>query len=159
MSEEIQSAATVVPQALMWTVIINGTLAWAMVFAMMFCAGDLSAALEAQKTMFYPFLEIILQAVKSKGTACALVSITVVMAIASGVGLYASASRMIWSFSRDRGLPFHSHLVKVCVHCQTHLFMKLTAIAQQKLTSCDSYLCYLSDHHGAISCLSVGRSF
>ncbi|KAF2269050.1 amino acid transporter [Lojkania enalia] len=113
MSEEIQSAATVVPQALMWTVFINGSLALAIGIAMMFCIGDLAAALEAQSTIFYSYLEILRQALKSKSAACVLSSIIVVMGMASSVGLYASASRMLWSFSRDQALPFHKHLFKL----------------------------------------------
>ncbi|KAF2734354.1 amino acid transporter [Polyplosphaeria fusca] len=113
MSEEIQFAATVVPQALMWTVFINGFLALSMGISMMFCVGDLAGALEAQSTIFFSFLEILRQALKSTTAACVLSSIIVVMGVASSVGLYASASRMLWSFSRDRALPFHSHLFKL----------------------------------------------
>ncbi|KAF2872028.1 amino acid/polyamine transporter I [Massariosphaeria phaeospora] len=113
MSEEIQSAATVVPQALMYTIMINGVLAMSMLIALLFCTADLSAALEAQLTMFYPFLEIFRQTVKSKTGACIMASIVLVMGIASGVGVYASASRMLWSFSRDRGMPFHDQLTKL----------------------------------------------
>jgi len=114
MSEEIQSAATVIPNALMWTVVINGSLAWAIVIAMMFCIGDLEDALHAQETIFYAFLRIFQTATSSTSVACIMASVIVVMGIASGVGLYASASRMLWAFSRDRGVPFHNQLAKVC---------------------------------------------
>ncbi|ORY01977.1 amino acid/polyamine transporter I [Clohesyomyces aquaticus] len=113
MSEEIVSAASVVPQALVYSVLINGSLALAMAIALVFCMGDIEAALEAQMTMIYPALEIFLQAVKSKTGAILMASIVLVLATACGVGAYATASRMIWSFSRDKGLPFSGTLVKV----------------------------------------------
>lgn len=113
LSEEIQSAATVVPRAIMYTIFINGTLAFSVLIGMLFCVTDVEAAVEASQTMFYPFLEIFRAAVRSRAGACAMASIILVLAVLSTVGIYASASRMMWSFSRDKGLPFSHHLVKV----------------------------------------------
>ena len=114
MSEEIVSAATVVPKALVYSIIINGTLAWAMVIALIFCIGDVKAALASTKTVFFPFIHIFHQAVNSRAGAAIMISIILTMGIASIVGVYAASSRMLWSFARDRGLPMHKHLVKVC---------------------------------------------
>ncbi|KAI0537897.1 amino acid transporter [Xylaria digitata] len=114
MSEEIQSAAIVVPRALLYTILINGLLAFAMIIALMFCLGDVAAAVESAETsLFYPFLEIFYQAAKSTTGAGLLAGIVLVLAIASSIGVYASASCMLWSFSRDLGLPFSKHLVKL----------------------------------------------
>ncbi|GAB1319326.1 polyamine transporter tpo5 [Madurella fahalii] len=113
MSEEIQSAALVVPRALMSTVLLNGSLAFAMIVALMFCLSDLASALGAAETMFYPFLQIFHSAVGSTTGACIMAGIVLVLAVASSVSVYASASRMLWSFSRDKGLPFHEYLVKL----------------------------------------------
>ncbi|KAI1764098.1 putative GABA transporter [Hypoxylon sp. FL1150] len=113
MSEEIQHAAVVVPRALLFTILINGTLAFAMCIALMFCLVDLDGALEAANTMYYPFLQIFLTSVNSVTGACIMACVVFVMAVASSVGVYASASRMLWSFSRDRGLPFDKYLVKL----------------------------------------------
>lgn len=65
MSEEIQSAATVVPKALLSTIFINGCLAFATIIALLFCLTDISSALEAADTMFYPFLQVFQSGVKS----------------------------------------------------------------------------------------------
>lgn len=113
LSEEIQSSATVVPRAIMYTIFINGTLAFSALIGMLFCLTDIESALEASHTIFYPFLQVFYSAVKSRSGACAMASLILVLAIASTVGIYASASRMLWSFSRDKGLPFSSFLVKV----------------------------------------------
>lgn len=42
-----------------------------------------------------------------------MAAIIPVLAAASSIGVYATTSRMIWSFARDRGLPFSKYLVRV----------------------------------------------
>ncbi|KAI1378114.1 putative GABA transporter [Hypoxylon crocopeplum] len=113
MSEEIQSAATVVPQAMLYTIFINGSLSFAMAIALMFCITDIDAAVAAAETMFYPFLEVFQSGVNSTTGAVVMASVVLILAAASSVGVYAAASRMLWSFARDNGLPFSRHLVKL----------------------------------------------
>ena len=113
MSEEIQRASIVVPQAIILSVLINGVLGFSMVLALMFCVGDVQAALAAQKTLGYPFLEVFLQAVNSVAGACLMASLVVILGVCSTVGSFASSSRILWSFSRDRGTPLWKTLSKV----------------------------------------------
>ncbi|KAI1409005.1 putative GABA transporter [Hypoxylon sp. FL1857] len=116
MSEEIQSAALVVPRALMYSILINGALAFAIIVGLMFSISDLDSAVEAASTMFYSFLQIFQSAVKSTTGACLMAGIIFVLSLASSISVYASASRMMWSFSRDKGLPLSRHLVKLTKH-------------------------------------------
>ena len=97
----------------MLSLVINGVLGFAMVLALMFCIGNVDAALGATETLGYPFLEIFLQAVNSVTGACLMAGLVVVLGICSTVGDFAAASRMLWSFSRDRGTPFWQVLSKV----------------------------------------------
>lgn len=97
----------------MWTITINGTLGFAALIAMLFCLTDLEAALEASETMFYPFLEVFYSGVKSRGGAVAMALVILTLALASSVSIYASASRMLWSFSRDKGIPFSKHVARL----------------------------------------------
>ena len=113
MSEEIQRASVVVPQALMLSLLINGILGFAMMLALMFCIGDIEAALNAELTLGYPFLEIFLQAVQSVAGTCLMTSLVIFIGICSTVGDFAASSRMLWSFARDRGTPFSKTLAKV----------------------------------------------
>ncbi|KAI1385648.1 amino acid transporter [Hypoxylon trugodes] len=113
MSEEVRSANVVVPQALLYTIFINGALGFAMVIALLFCISDIDTAIAAADTMFYPFLQIFESAVKSTTGACIMTGIILVLAIASSISTYASASRMLWSFARDKGLPFDKYLVRL----------------------------------------------
>ncbi|KAI0107269.1 amino acid transporter [Nemania sp. FL0031] len=113
MSEEIQSAAINVPRSLVFTIFINGLLALGMLIGLLFCIADISDALAASETLFYPFIEVFYTSTKSIAGAAIMASIVLVLGIVSGVGAYASASRLIRSFSRDRGLPLSKHFVKL----------------------------------------------
>ena len=112
MSEEIQNASRVVPKALVLSIVINGLLGFAMVLAMLFCIGDLQSALAAQETLFYPFLEIFQQATKSTAGATVMASVVVIMGVASTIGVFATTTRLLWSFARDRGAPGSKFLAK-----------------------------------------------
>ncbi|KAI1173213.1 putative GABA permease [Nemania sp. FL0916] len=113
MSEEIQSAAIVVPRSLIFSILINGLLALAILLGLLFCITDLSDALAASQTLFYPFIEVFYTSTKSVAGAAVMASIVLILGIVSAVGAYASASRLIWSFSRDKGLPLSKHFVKL----------------------------------------------
>jgi choline transport protein len=79
----------------------------------MFYIGDLNTAVVSAETLFYSFLEIFYQAVQSVTGADLLASIVLILAVASSIGLYAAASRLLWSFARYFGLPFYVYLVRV----------------------------------------------
>lgn len=108
MSEEITNASTTVPQALLYSVFINGSLAFGMVIALMFCLTDLPAAVAATDTMFYPFLQVFQSGVRSTAGACAMASIVLVLAIASSLGVYAVCyieNRLKFEFPFTKGHP------------------------------------------------------
>lgn len=67
MSEEIQRASVIVPRSIMLTLVINGSLGFGMIIAVLICLGDLDAALESPTG--FPFMEIFLQATNSVGGA------------------------------------------------------------------------------------------
>lgn len=103
MSEEISNASVAVPQSIMLSVLINGSLGFAMLIAVLFCVGDIDAALASPTG--YPFMQIFLQATGSVAGTTVMCSIITVMGICTSVGMLASASRQFWSFARDRGIP------------------------------------------------------
>lgn len=113
MSEEIQDASVVVPRAIMFTIFINGSLAFGMLIATLFSLNDVKAALNTPTD--YPYMEILLKSTGSVAGATILASILVVMQFFANVGLLASASRMCWSFARDRGLPGWNFLQHVSI--------------------------------------------
>ncbi|KAI1909677.1 hypothetical protein LOZ58_005006 [Ophidiomyces ophidiicola] len=111
MSEEIQRPSVVVPRSIMLTLVINGTLGFGMIIAVLFCTGNLEAAIESPTG--FPFMEIFRQATNSTAGAATMASIITALAMCANVGFLASASRMLWSFARDRGVPGWRLLSKV----------------------------------------------
>lgn len=113
MSEEIQNAAVIVPRAMVFTVILNGALGLAILIAVLFCVGDIEAAL-ASPTGF-PIMTIFEQGVRSVKGAQTMSAILTISILCGTISILASASRMTWSFARDRGLPGWFYLSKVCL--------------------------------------------
>ena len=113
MSEEIQNASVVVPRSMMFTVFINGSLAFGMLIMTLFSLTDVEGASNTRTG--YPYMEILLHSTGSIAGAAVLTSILVVMQYFANVGLLASASRLCWSFARDRGLPGWAWLQHVSV--------------------------------------------
>jgi len=94
------------------TTILNGILGFAALMAILFCAGDIEAALKSPTG--YPFIEIFYQATNSTGGATAMVCVILALVFFATIGLIATASRMTWAFARDNGLPGSRWLAKVC---------------------------------------------
>ncbi|KAH8705814.1 amino acid/polyamine transporter I [Talaromyces proteolyticus] len=113
MSEEICNAAMAVPQSLVFSLIINGSLGFIMMTCTMYVIGDLDAILTAIEAGESPVLLIFQQAVRSQTGAVLMYVIILIMACACTIGCFASASRMLWSFARDRAVPFSSWLSKL----------------------------------------------
>ncbi|KAH8425073.1 putative GABA permease [Aspergillus melleus] len=103
MAEEVSNASIVIPRAILLSVLINGTLGFSMLLAMLFCMGDVESAL--QSATGFPFMEIFYQATDSVSGAVGMSSILLIIAVCSVIGMLAATSRQFWSFARDRGIP------------------------------------------------------
>lgn len=110
MSEEIKGATINVPRAMVLSVTINGFLAFGMLLVVLFAAVDIGT-LAGEST--YPFIPILASAMQSNTAAIVLAAVVLVLQFCASIASLASASRMMWSFSRDRGLPFWQWLGKV----------------------------------------------
>ena len=111
MSEEIKNAAVIVPKAIVFSIVLNGVLGFGIALALIFCIGDIDAALHT-KTDF-PFIEIFYQAVQDITGAALMTSIIITLSLCATVGIVASASRQLWAFSRDRAVPGWEHIQRV----------------------------------------------
>lgn len=103
MCEEIKNASTVVPHSLLTSIAINGTLGFSMLIAILFCIGDINAALTTPTG--FPFMEIFQQATQSNAGATAMSAVVLSLMIFACIAVLAASSRMMWAFSRDNGLP------------------------------------------------------
>lgn len=111
MSEEIKNATTVVPRSIIYGLLMNGTIGFATLIATLFCIGDLEAISETSFT--YPFIEIYVRATKSKGGSAVMVALILIVGLGLDIGIMAAASRMLWSFARDRGVPGWRYISQV----------------------------------------------
>lgn len=82
---------------------LNGTLGLAMVIGICFSLASLP---QGDIQFIFPILDIFYAVTKTKAGTAAMGSIVVTLAICATVGLYVSTSRVLWSFARDRGVPF-----------------------------------------------------
>ena len=98
---------------MVYSVLLNGALGFGILVAFLLCV-DLEAAASSDAAI--PFLPILASGIGSNAGAMVMAAIVLVLTIAAGVGVLASASRMMWSFSRDRGLPGWPSLSKVSLH-------------------------------------------
>ena len=111
MSEEIRGAARIVSKALVLSIVLNGVMGFGMALALLFCIGDIDAALQTRTG--YPFIEIFYQGVQSLTGAALMTSIIITLALYATVGTVAAASRQLWAFSRDRAIPGWIYLQQV----------------------------------------------
>ena len=111
MSEEVKDATIVVPRSVIISIIINGVLGFSMLVVMLFCVSDIEAALSTPTG--FPFMEIFLQGTESVGGSAAMTSIIILLSFCAAVGIIASASRVLWAFARDRGVPGWNQIRRV----------------------------------------------
>ena len=110
MAEEIHSASIVVPWTMISAVAVNGALGFGILIAVLFSVGNIEQAL-ATPTGF-PFVEIFAQAA-GLGGGITMTCVIVVLGIFGTWALLATASRQMWAFARDNGLPASRHLSRV----------------------------------------------
>jgi choline transport protein len=110
-AEEVYNASTVVPWAIVATIMVNGVLGLALLLALLFCLGDIDAALNTPTG--FPFIEIFAQATNSNTAATIMTCLILFLLAASGSGGMATASRLLWSFARDNGVPFSGYISRV----------------------------------------------
>lgn len=111
MSEEIKNATTVVPRSIVFGLIMNGSIGFGIIIATLFCIGDPTTI--ANTSYQYPFIAIFVQATKSKGGSAVMVTLILLVGLSLNIGIMVAASRMLWSFACDKGVPGWRHISKI----------------------------------------------
>lgn len=111
LSEECEDAATVLPKALIWSVVPNGVMAFIMGTTFVFCIGDINEVLASPTAE--PFVQVFFNATQSYAGATIMTLIIVIMLTSACISEVATASRQLWSFARDNGVPFSGWLSHV----------------------------------------------
>ena len=102
-AEEIQDASITLPLSLMWGVFSNALLGFLMAVTLIFTLGDIDSLLNTETRQ--PFIQLFYNATKSHAATNTMTSIIIIMLTACVVSGLATASRQLWSFARDKGIP------------------------------------------------------
>ncbi|KXT12499.1 hypothetical protein AC579_7343 [Pseudocercospora musae] len=111
MSEEIVDASYSMPRAIMWTVGPNAVLGFLMAVTLCFTAGDPATLLETPTGQ--PFIQVFYNGTRSLGGANTMCAIVVLCLTSCCISEVATASRQLWSFARDKGVPFSAWICHV----------------------------------------------
>lgn len=87
----------------MGSMAINASLALLMSVILIFTLGDVESILSTSTG--YPFIQVFYNTTQSYAGTNVLLAIVIILLTACCISEVATASRQIWSFARDRGLP------------------------------------------------------
>ena len=114
MAEEIKGANVVIPWCVVVTSLLNGILGFGTLLAMLYVTVDIETVLESPTgKLGYPFMQVVLDSVGSYGGATVMISIVIAMFVFAVVAFLATASRIVFAFGRDKGLPNWQTMAKV----------------------------------------------
>jgi len=96
---------------MLWAVGFNATLGFLMAVTLCFTLGDVDEILTSDTG--YPFIQVFYNVTKSYAGASILTLILILTLTSAAIAEVATASRQLWSFARDKGVPgyqFLSHI-------------------------------------------------
>jgi amino acid transporter len=103
---------------MMSSVAVNGVLGFIMLVTLCFTLGEVEAVLDSATG--FPFIQIFYNTTGSLAATNAMTAVLIVTLTASTITEVATASRQLWSFARDEGVPFSSFFAYVrSSHFQT----------------------------------------
>ncbi|KAF5021739.1 hypothetical protein F66182_6189 [Fusarium sp. NRRL 66182] len=110
MVEEIPNPRRNAPRTMVLAVVMGAISGFIFLVAALFCIQDISAVLNPSTG--FAFIELTQSTVGLTGGAV-LIALFIFNGFGQGVSIVTSASRMTWSFARDRGLPFGDYFAYV----------------------------------------------
>jgi choline transport protein len=140
MAEEIENAALNIPRAIFTSMTMNGLLGFAMMLTILFCLGNVESVLGTATG--FPFIQIFYNDVGSIAGATAMGAVVLSLTWACAIGITTTASRMTWSFARDRGTPFSHFIMKVDPRTQ----VPIVAVGVVTLFACLLTLIYVGSY-------------
>ena len=114
-AEEIKDASRVLPLGMLWTVVLNGVTGFIMVITFAFCVGDVGSVTKSSSG--FAFIQVFYNSTGSAAGTAIMTCIIALMALCSTISNVATASRQMFAFARDGGLPFAGFLSHVRSPC------------------------------------------
>lgn len=115
-AEEIKDASIILPRSIMASLFLNGALGFVMLVTYCFCLGNVEEILGTHTG--YPFIQVFYNVTNSHGGASAMTAILITLTVCGCISNVATASRQLFAFARDGGLPFSPFLAHVCFFSQ-----------------------------------------
>jgi choline transport protein len=112
LAEEVEDASRVVPRAMIATSAVNYTLAFIMTVTVFSTLGDDVMTLMTTP-LGQPWIQILLNATGSLVATNILTVVICLLLLFCSVNQVTAASRQLWSFGRDKGLPFSGWIAHV----------------------------------------------
>lgn len=103
-AEEVEDASRTLPRSIMWSVYLNGAMGLIMAITMCYCLGDLQEVVKTDTG--YPFIQVFFNVTKSYAATNIMTTIIIITLTACCISEVATSSRQLWSFARDKGIPF-----------------------------------------------------
>lgn len=95
----------------MTSLFLNGALGFIMLVTYCFCLGNVEEILETETG--YPFIQVFYNVTKSRGGASTMTAILITLTVCGCISNVATASRQLFAFARDGGMPFSRFLAYV----------------------------------------------
>jgi choline transport protein len=115
LAEEVKTASSAVPQAMIWSFFLNGIVGFIVLIAFLFAIPSIPDILDPTKNISgSPFLYVFQNS--SYWGALPLIIVIILIMCTGSIDANASTSRQTFAFARDGGLPFKSvlsHVAKV----------------------------------------------
>ncbi|KAL9011195.1 MAG: hypothetical protein Q9173_003943 [Seirophora scorigena] len=129
-AEEIRDASRVLPLGVVWSIFISIITGFVMVLTICFAVDDIESVLSSPTGQ--PYIQIFFNTTGSRAGTSAMTAVIATMTLCNAVNNVASASRQLYAFARDRGLPFSGFLSQV----HPHRAIPLNSLLVCSLTTC-----------------------
>ncbi|KAH0287410.1 amino acid transporter, partial [Aureobasidium sp. EXF-3399] len=105
LAEEVANASYVVPRVMVATVMLNGAMGLVSIITFVLCITDYESMV-ANNMAVYPYISIFQQAIGSDVGATLMTTLFILLNFFAALSVVAAGSRQIFSFARDKGMPF-----------------------------------------------------
>ncbi|EMT72227.1 Choline transport protein [Fusarium odoratissimum] len=132
LAEETAHPERVIPLVIVAVVVIGFVTSFCFLIAMLFSIQSIEKFLEAA----VPIIELFSQVCPATAGAVVLESLIIATGVGCLMGCQTWSSRLLWSFARDGGVPFHSRLEMVDSRLDVPLAAHMTNTALVAIVGC-----------------------
>lgn len=109
--DEVKKVHIRVPQSIIIATVSNAIMLFAFSICLLFMIGNVDLVTNTPSGV--PLIEVYYLATKSKPAATFFTLMPVIILFVALFNIFASVSRLVWAFSRDKGFPFSKFFSRV----------------------------------------------